>query len=229
VVGFIFSPRWFYGIDIVFEIFIAMITFLIANYGYRYYRISRDKRYKYFSLAFMLIGFSFISKILTNFSIYYEVLKTLDFGFITITTKTIQVSDVLFSMGFFLFRVLLLSAFLLLLFVYEDVRSKKIKTLLIYYLLLTTFFSQYVFFIFHLNAALLLFMLFINAYENYIKKATKSSSIVALCFLTLTISQIVFIFSAINKLAYVIAEALQLFGFSLLLYDYATVSRDEKR
>ena len=224
-----FTPQWFHGIDIAFEILIVFISLLIANYGYRIYRFTEEKRYKYFSIMFFLAGMAFIAKILTNFTIYYKVLQTIDYGIITITTTRLYLSDILFAFGFFFYRLFFLSAFFGIFLLYESKYSKRFIIFLAYLMLAATFASHYTFFIFHLNAVVLLLMIFSKTYENYANTGSRAAGIVSACFLVLSISQLVFIFSFINTIAYVFGELIQLVGFILLLYVYMVKGgRDEK-
>ncbi|MEA3430735.1 MAG: hypothetical protein U9R08_05660, partial [Nanoarchaeota archaeon] len=71
----VYSPQWFYGIDILFESINVIAALLIAFFSYKIYKYTKDRHCLYFGLSFLAICIAFISKILTNFQIYFNVLR----------------------------------------------------------------------------------------------------------------------------------------------------------
>ncbi|MDP3919019.1 MAG: hypothetical protein Q8Q35_03925, partial [Nanoarchaeota archaeon] len=55
------GPIWFRGIDTIFTFVFALITLLVAMLSYKAYRLTEEKRHKYFTMAFFLISAAFIS------------------------------------------------------------------------------------------------------------------------------------------------------------------------
>jgi hypothetical protein len=229
MIRYIFSPKWFYGIDIIFEFFSLIIAFLIARYGYKLYKISGNKKHKYFSIFFFLIGIAFVFKIITNFNIYY-----IDTGSIKIANamfyfETSHVSEILFTIGFSIFKFLMMLSFFGLLYITWE-REPEIFWLGTYFIAIITLFSHNAYYVFHITMVIMLLILLNYYYRNYKRKsiATKESFLTALSFFMLMLSQIAFTAITINIIMYVVGEILQLAGYSILLYDYVLVTRNEK-
>ena len=53
-----FTPEWFNGWDVVFNIVGLVIALIIAGYSWRVYRIHKENKYAYFSLVFVLVAIS---------------------------------------------------------------------------------------------------------------------------------------------------------------------------
>src|SRR3989338_6741436 len=64
------SPRWFYGYDIILEIVFAIITFAVAMYSFRIYRLSGQRDSRLFGTSFLLISVSYsLWAILNGFAV----------------------------------------------------------------------------------------------------------------------------------------------------------------
>jgi hypothetical protein len=101
MIEIVYSPKWFYGKDIAIDIIGIVILFLIAFFSLKYYRLSKNKNYLFLSASFFMISLSYFFKIITNFTIYYQVLQTKRFIFGTITYTAVESSDILFVVGSF--------------------------------------------------------------------------------------------------------------------------------
>ncbi len=224
----IYSPQWFYGKDIVIDLVSVFVLLLIAFFSFKYYKIRKNKNYVYFGLSFILLSVSFLFKILTNFTIYFHVLETKNIGFLTLTYQTIKTSDVLFIVGFLIYRLLTLFGLYMLYSVYYD--QPKTNILLIAYLILvSTYFTQSAYYIFHLTSLILLVLLTIQYSKTYIKNKNNATRMLASSFGIITASQILSIFVSISTKFYVVAEIIQLIGYVILLFSFLTVLRHGKK
>ncbi|RLJ03125.1 MAG: hypothetical protein DRP11_01645 [Candidatus Aenigmatarchaeota archaeon] len=227
MIRYIFSPKWFYGVDIAFELFSMIITFLIARYGYELYKISGNKKHKYFSLFFLLIGIAFLFKIIANFDIYYVNTVSIEIANSIFYFTTSHVSEMLFILGFSIFKFLMLLSFFGLLYILWD-EKPGIFWLSLYFILIITIFSHGTYYIFHLSMTMILAFLLSYYYRNYAEKSSRESFLIMLSFLMLTLSQLAFITIALDMVMYVVGETLQLIGYAILLYHYILVTRYEK-
>ena len=224
----IYSPQWFYGKDIVIDLVSVFVLLLIAFFSFKYYKIRKNKNYVYFGLSFILLSVSFLFKILTNFTIYFHVLETKNIGFLSLTYQTIKTSDVLFIVGFLIYRLLTLFGLYMLYSVYYD--QPKTNILLIAYLILvSTYFTQSAYYIFHLTSLILLVLLTIQYSKTYIKNKNNATRMLASSFGIITASQILSIFVSISTKFYVVAEIIQLIGYAILLFSFLTVLKHGKK
>ena len=222
--------QWFYGKDLVIDIVSALVLLLIALFSLRYYKIERkNKNYLYLAISFLLIAVSFFFKILANFTIYYHVFETKYFGLYSITYHSVKTSDILFILGYLIYRLLTLLGLYILYSMYQKNQSKSNIFLIIFFILVSTYFSQSAYYIFHLTALLLLACIALQYYTNYKKNRQFTSRLLASSFVIIGISQIVFIFVNLNQNLYVVAEIIQLLGYLILLTTFVKVLRNAKK
>jgi len=217
---FVFNPRWFFGVDSVFEAVSFLVTLLLAIYAYRLYEFSEDKRYKYFGFAFFMIAISFLFKILTNITIYFPQTEEAIFGFIRVKAQIIEQSTALFQIGFLLHRFFMMFGLLSLYYSITTHIKKRQLLLLTYFIAITAIFSRAEYLVFYITTSLFSFFIFLHAFRNHVQKHTQQTLYVAGAFFMLLISQITFIFIYLTTYFYVIAEAFQLLGYLILLAAY---------
>lgn len=228
-VRFVFSPKWFYGIDCIFELVSVIVLLLLALSTYRLYKFTKNKHHLYFGASFIALALGFIAKILTNVEIYYPEAIINTVGAKTVFTITgIIHSSLIFTAGYFFYRLFLLLGFLGLIFIITHSKELRWIPLTVFLVFVITLFSTFAYYIFHLTAAVLLFYITFYLYKNW-RKTRRKKKIVPLLtflsFLSLFISAVVFIFVIVNSYFYVLAELLQFLGFLLLLIGYIILMR----
>jgi hypothetical protein len=228
MIRFIFSPRWFYGIDSSFEVASIFVTLLIAIASYRFYKFSKEVRYKYFAWSLLAIAISFAAKILTNINVYYSVLEHRTIGFLQITFTTIRYSDIFEIAGFTTYRFLTLLGFLGLFSLLQKNVDKRQFILLSYCFFIISVFSTSWYYLFHLTLALLLLFICMHYLDHYRKQRIRQSRLIFVALLMILVSHIVSVFVEANLMLYVVAESLQLLGFLVLLYSFYTLKHDQK-
>ncbi len=224
-VRFVFSPKWFYGIDCIFELVSVIVLVLLALSTYKLYKFTKNKHHLYFGASFIALALGFIAKILTNVEIYYPEAIINTVGAKTIFTITgIIHSSLIFTAGYFFYRLFLLLGFLGLIFIITHSKEYRWIPLTVYLVFVITLFSTFAYYIFHITVAVLLFYLAYYLYKNWKKNRKKTKKTVPLLtflsFLLLFISAIAFVFVIVNSYFYVVAEVLQFLGFLLLLIAY---------
>jgi hypothetical protein len=216
----LFSPKWFYGKDILIDIFSIIVLTLIATFSFKYYKINKNKNHLWFSVSFGTLAIAFFFKILTNFTIYYQIIDTKTLGFLTFSYKTIQTSDVLFTIGFLFYIFLSLISLFILYEIYQKKHSRQNIFLFLFFITTTTYFTTSKYFLFHLTAFYLLFLITKNYTRN------EHSKILTIAFFIITASQLFFIFVNVNPVFYVIAETIQFMGYFLLLTTFIGVIKN---
>lgn len=225
----IYTPTWFHGHDIVIDIVSALVLFLIAFFSIKYYKINtKNKNYLFLASSYFLIGLSFLSKILTNFTLYYEVEETRHLGFVTLTYETLHSTNTLFFLGFLFYRILTLLGLYVLYSIY--VKQPTSNIFIIFYLILVlTYFSQSAYYIFYITSLLLLIFITHSYIKNSKKTRHYTAKLLAISFAIITASQLAFVFVKINPILYVIGELVQLIGYILLLITFILVLRYGKK
>ncbi|MBI2101232.1 hypothetical protein HYT53_01350 [Candidatus Woesearchaeota archaeon] len=224
MVQFVFSPKWFWGKDIFIDAIGVFVLVLIAVFSTRYYKLNKNRNYLYLALSFYLISFSYLAKILTNFTVYSKVLETATIGLLIITYQKVRVSEILFFIGFFLYRLFALSGFYALYSVHEK-QSKLSIFLMLYFMAIATYFSlsPFSYYVFYFASFILLSSITMHYYKRYKKNKYSATKFLAVSFGIIAISQIFFMFVGINLNIYVVAEIIQLIGYITLLAAFVMV------
>lgn len=230
MVNFVFSPAWFYGIDAVFEAGTAVIAAIISLYSYKIYKFTKEKRYFWFSTAFVMLAFAFAAKIFTNVTSYFNIIERNSFGLADVAYNAAQGSDLFFIYGYAAYRALTLVAFLgIYLVMTNKVKTSKSAVFLFTYLVLAlVYFSKLAALSFHLTAALILFFISMFTFRNCYQRTNAKTVCVSTAFFMLMLSQLIFIPAISNNIAYVLAEVIQLIGYSSMLMAYVLVRKSTK-
>ena len=224
-----FSPAWFYGKEMLIDLFSIIVLSLIATFSMKYYKLDKkNKNYFWFAISFILLSVSFLFKILVNFLIYYDLIDIPNFEFFS-STSNIVLTEVLFSIAFFIYMLIALVGLFILYEIYQKNHSKQQFLLMLFFILIITYFATSGYFVFHLTSLLFLSFISINYFKNYLKKKNKYSQILFFSFLIITFSQLIFIFVALYNSLYVLAEITQLIGYLLLLITFIGVIKYAKK
>lgn len=229
MINIIYSPKWFYGKDIIIDIISIFVLSLIAFYSIKYYRLNKkEKNYLVLAISFISLAVSFLFKILTNFTIYYHIIETKEVGFVTFTFNAVQSSNLLFFIGFLMYRLLTLLGLFGLYSIYEK-QSKPNVLLLIYFVIISTYYIDFAYYIFHLTSLILLVLILLQYFKNYKKNKNRTTKLLFYSFSVIAISQVFFIFVGLNLYLYVISEILQLLGYIGLLLTFILVLKHGKK
>ena len=231
------TPQWFNGIDIVFDSIMLVVALLIAAYSMYAYKKSGENGFSYFSLAFGLISFSFLFKILMQNLVYFATARNAASAvLVPIVGKAasgINFSELFFRGGFFLSMASMLGAWLLIFFISQR-RSGRLKNyhdvsqiaLFIYLIVLISVVSNFKFAVFYLTSAVILGMTVLNYYKNYLNTKNKNTLVVMFAFILLCFANVFFVFVFISQSFYVVGEVFMLIGFLSLLYMYRKIKRN---
>ncbi len=220
-----FSPKWFNGVDCIFEGIGLVVTLLIAFYGLKLFKFSKDERYKYFSWSFLSMSVALLFKILTNFTFYQQVLERHTHGLYIITFNVVHSVTPFYVAGVTAYHILMLAG-LAGLYHVMDKRSDLKQTLItLFMVIVIALFSAQSYFVFHLTSSVFIAAIAYNLYRNYTQNRSGKALFTIAAFSVLLLSQIAFIFVVLNSYTYVVAEVIQLAGFVLLLYNYCLLTK----
>jgi len=203
----LYGPSWFYGYDSIFAFVFVIITILVSLLSLRAYNFTGDKKYKFFSLSFLLIS-------VANLVFWF-------FTSLLVLHVSPQLSALIgiFDFPFLAYTFLSLMAYMILLIIALKIDSKKIMLLLMSLSFLFVIFSKQNFLKFHITAFLLLFFLSYQFYTNYLENKKINAKVVFTSFYLLTCSEIFYIATVYSSnIFYVVAQALQLIAYLTLFY-----------
>ncbi|MBU0456833.1 MAG: hypothetical protein KKD75_01690, partial [Nanoarchaeota archaeon] len=132
--------------------------------------------------------------------------------------------------GFFIQMASMLGAWLLIFLISQKTRERLKKyfelsqiALFVYLVLLISVISNFKYVVFYLTSAVLLGLIVLNYYKNYLNTGKNNAFLVMFSFLLILFGNIFLIFVYLYNPLYVIGEVLILCGFLLLLYTYRKI------
>src|SRR3989338_9842485 len=78
--SYVFSPKWFYGFDSVIESIAVLVSILLVFYSYKCFKLTGEKKYLYFSTAFLSLTVGFMVKITGTLAIYRPTITRTSLG-----------------------------------------------------------------------------------------------------------------------------------------------------
>ena len=232
-----YIPTWFQGWDILFDGIGLIIALLIAGYSWRVYKISSENKFSYFSLAFVLVSLGFVFKMLTQGLVYYKTLRVSASAVLApvvgMASTGINYSELFFRGGFLLYMVTMLGAWLLIFFISQKKTGRLKKYyevsqigLFVYLVVLISVVSNFKYFVFYLTSMVILGIIVLNYYKNYLNKNRNNNALlVMMSFLLILVSQFFSVFVFLWNELYVLGEVFMLIGFLILLYTYRKTTK----
>ena len=215
------NPPLFYTIDTAIQVISMLIALLIVGFSYKAYRFTKDKRYYYYSVAFVLIAASFFIRALSNLIIYFN--------------GAAQAKDLLpvFNLGVFAFRILTLLAFTGIMLMTLKISNRKVISLLIIFSLIASVFSRDHYTEFYLLYIIILGFTTAQLYMNYQQKKSRLALATFGIFGILTMAQLFFLLLVIDvflklnigRLFYYAGQAFQIISYLILFYVMIRISR----
>jgi len=217
----------FYGIDSFVELLTVIVCFVISFYSIRVYKLIKDKNYKFFSIAFLLLGISFLFKIFSNIT-FFNKFQVHEANFVLTIISHFRFVELINFFSFTFYKIFHIIGFLLLFLTLTKNEDKEKTWLFIYLSVIVVLFSIYFNFVFHLTLVFILIYLALYFYENYRKRENINSFLVFISFLIILTSHLFFIFSDVSNLFYFTGEVFLLIGFLCLLTNQVKLKRETK-
>lgn len=227
------TPEWFQGLDLIFEAVGLIAALLIAGYAWRAYTINKENRFAYFSLAFLLVAASLFFKIFSSGVLYFTPVRdsVLDVLRPAVGPK-LMYSNLFYGATFFLQMASMLGGWLLIFFISQKARQRLRKfyevsqiALFLYLVVLISFIANFRFEVFYLTGSVILSLIVLNYYKNYLNHRNSNTFRVMLAFLFILIAHIFFVFVFTIPGLYVVGQLFLLVGFLLLIYTYTRIGK----
>lgn len=223
------GPEWFSGVDFIVDLFGMIILLMIGIFAWKFYSINKNKKHLMMFISFVVLGASFVFKILTYYMLYLTKFNLHIIEYFGQMVYYLEPSNVYFSVSFILYSVLTLAGFYLLYTIYEPKLPARTSLLIIFFLMVITLFTENAYLFLHLTAMILSGFVTLSLWKNYRQNRLGSTRCLALSFGILTISRIFFILANIFSPMYVIGEIVQSAGYVLLLITFIRIIKDGKK
>jgi hypothetical protein len=227
---FVYSPPGFYGKDIAIDILSAIVVLLIGAFSFRNFVLDKkNKRHFFLGAAFVLLGFSFIIKILTNVLSHTEGWLSREFWLSILGTEVVRSYSLIPALGFLLYSLLTLFGFYVIYVLSSKDELSMNYAIIAYFILISTYFTRFTYFIIYITAFIFLLAISRRYFLSYKKNNYQNTLFLCISFSIITLSQFVFIFTNSNHRLYILAEIIQLIGYLFLLYTFMMVLRNAKK
>lgn len=213
------SPNWFFGYDVLFELFFFIISLVIAIYALKVYRTTGQKLSQYFGFGFLLVAAAYLVQSVSNYLVYSKLNAQIC---IMANISSVSVVD---AIGTYAYMLLMISGFVVLLFV--SLKSNKQRTLwiLLFASIIAIMLSKNPLYTFYLLSSIYLAFIAWHFIENYLKNRQALTLTVALAFIFLWFGTFHFLISVDHELFYVIGHILGLCAYIMILINWYLVRK----
>jgi hypothetical protein len=229
--SYVFGPKWFYGFDSIIELIAIIVSILLVYYSYKCFKLTKEKKYAYFSTAFLSITLAFMAKILGTLAIYKPEITRSTVGSTINQTFSGLTPDIINSFALIFHYFFAVLGFMILFLIISNLswNNKRVLVLLSYFILIATWISIVHYQLFYATTSILLTLITYSYYQNYKDVRNDKARFVALAFVILLASQLFFAFVIYSRPIYVVAELLQLLGFIYLLIPFILIFKKKPR
>ena len=222
------TPSWFNGWDIAFNIISIVVALLIAGFSWRVYSFNKENKYAYFSFAFILVALGLLFQSFTNGVLYFTPIRDTVLDVLRPAAgQGLRHTDLFYRGAFFIQMASMLGAWMLIFFLSQKSRARLTKfyevsqiALFGYFILLISFVSNFTYLVFYLTSLVILGLIVLNYYKNYLNVQRKNAWLAMTSFLLIFMAHICFIFVFIHTSFYAFGSMLMLLGFLTLLSVY---------
>lgn len=206
-------PQWFLGYDALIEILFFLVTGFIGWFTFRIYRLSKERKFLWWSVGFLAIAGGYFVNAYANYYILGNVI-----GIVSKPVPTTMDVNWLHLLGHLAYVGFFLAGYLLLSLVALDFEDTRLVTLFGSLLLVLTIGIVMSGMPLLLNIALILLLCHIILFSWFPKKKRTSSKLrrfVMLGFGLVLLGQLSYLIVPLFGLAYVLGHLFELLGFSL--------------
>lgn len=221
----VYSPSWFSGLDIVLQTISVFVSFLLFLTSYKLYKISKERSFLHFSLAFFSISAAYVAKIFADWFTYSNVGKSFP-GWINLLVYNLSTLEFVNIFGNLAYRFLLLMGFLTLLFVFLKIKDKRIVFLFMYFIFIISAFSAWSFLLFQTTVTVFAGTIGIYYLFHFMENRKRTILLSLIGFGLIFLAQFSFMFTFFyERIMFVIGHIFQAAGFIILLLTYVMVLR----
>ncbi len=213
------APSWFFGYDVIFELFFFIISLVIALYALKIYKTTDQESAGHFGYGFLIISVAYLLQSISNFLVYSELNKQICqvAKFASVTTID--------AIGTYAYMLFMISGLVVLLFV--SFKEEKKRMLWISWLVsvIAIALSKNPMYSFYLLSSIYLVFIAWHFLESYLKNRKAITLCVALAFIFLCFGSFHFVISVNHELYYVIGHILEFIAYILILVNWFMVRK----
>ncbi len=215
-------PSWFLGYDIIFEIAFAIVTFMVALFSFKVYKLTHQSKPYIFGMGFMLMCAGYVIQAILN-SIFFFYIRHMSFS-----PSQANFIITIYMIAVYAYTYLMLLGLITLVYMSFSIKKPKVHLLMSLLVLMVLISAMDKLLLFYLMSAVISFFILHHYLYNYIKNKRKTSLLVMLGFASMLIAYIFFIFSLDSALFYFIGHAFKLIAYTLILINLFHIIRKDK-
>ena len=203
-------PNWFLGFDILFELFFAIITLLVAYYSFKVFKLTRSRQPKLFGTAFALMSIGFFIQLSMNALFFFF------FRHWTFTPRELGILLYIYSFLIYGYTMLVITGLTALVYTTIKIQDKRILFLIGGLGLIALLFSIHKLLVFYVISTFLTFFIVKYYIHDQGNKNTKSRRVL-FGFIAILIADILFLFSMNWAIFYVLGHIAKFAGYIIIL------------
>jgi hypothetical protein len=215
-------PQWFYWATAGVQALGIVVSFVISYLGYKAYKLTTDKKYRYFFYGFLFLGLSFLANMVLNILIRS--------GYARYFVERRYDPYILpFFIVYYVFLIGVMLAYVSLSVVYSDI--KKMNKVWLFYVW-TFIIGIYTFrdqILFNMFSAVLISFVVMFTFEKYKEKKNKNMLVTCYAFLFLFLFHVLILAQEAIRIIFVIRYAMLLIGLVLLLLTLLKIYGGKKK
>ncbi len=213
------GPPWFFLLDAVLGFLGMAAAVLIVVLSAKAFKLTKERKFIYFTIAFALIGIGLLIRSLTNITVFLG----LPYFDQSMGTKITDYRGYFFFFGYGSFIVSTVVGYVLLAISTMKSREPRITILLTALVLLLLGLSSSYFLSFYLVSTILLGFITYHVCRNCVKRKSATAVMVFVAFALQFLANIAYVLELYHPLFYYVANVALLGGYGLLLLALARV------
>ncbi len=216
------APVWFGASKIIMQLIFSLVTFFIALFAYKVYKISRQRSSLLFGLAFVSVSFAYFIEAVFNYFLLSGVQSMRLLSSVGLSMRTtFQLSFI--AVG--LHTILMILGLTLLSYVTLKERGIKIFLLLFLLSLTALIMSTHLGITFYTITSIYLLFITLQYYQHHTQKPSLNSLLIFLSFGLLFLGNLQLAFATTLNWLYLAGHFISLVGYLLLLASFFRVVR----
>lgn len=205
------GPRWFLGVDVLFDIFFLAVTLIVAIIALRAHRFFKEGKYFHLGVGFALLALNYLILAITNFLVFARE------GEVEFAFERLMNLQVVIAHAHDLRAILFLLALTVLALLYLRIPDLWAKSLIVLLVLFGFALSGDAGSMFYVLASLLLLAIIVKLGESYLRHPSKYALLVLLGFLGILVGRVLLSVLFVSPVLYVVAHIITLAGYSSIL------------
>lgn len=216
-----FRP-WIYWAVAGIQFLGVIISFMISYLGIKAYKLTNDKKYKYFFYGFFFLALSFLANVTLNVLIRSGYAKYF-------VEKKYELFVAPLFMAYYFCLIAVMLAYVSLAILYTDIKNFRKLWLFYFWTFVVGVYTFRDKFMFNMFSAVLLSFVVIHSYDRYLEEKSKNRLLTCFAFLCLFLFHLFVLLEAVIPVFFIVRNLILLVGLVLLLLTLTKIYGGKKK